>query len=300
MKLKRICASLLTALLLGSLAAPAAVAASAQNNYGLSEFVMVLIPGEDTEKSVQLRDDMSKALSEAIGIPVTTYRATDYTAAVEAMRTGHAQLALLGPFSYVSARERSGAEVMVVTATDGQTGYYSQIITRADSGIQTLADLKGKTFAFVDPESTSGNIIPSDTLIKAMPELNLTFDDLHTDGVFFKSAMFAGTHPSAIQAVIKGNVDAAGVSSSTLANQIKQGNVNEADIKIISQSALIPSSPIAIKKDLPQELKDKVLAFLLAYDNEEYFGGPNKRYVQVSDSDYDYLAELKETYGLTD
>lgn len=305
MKLKRIGAALLTAVLLGSLATPVAVAATAENNYGLKEFIMVLIPGEDTEKSVQLRDNMAQAMTEAIGIPVTTYRATDYTAAVEAMRTGHAQLAMLGPFSYVSARERSNAECLVLSGTkkeDGTwaTGYYSQIVVKADSGIETLADLAGKTFGFVDPESTSGNIVPSDCIIKGLPELNLTFDDLHTDGTFFKSAMFAGTHPSSLMAVVNGNVDASAVSSNTLENQIAQGNVKEGDIKVIYQSPIIPGSPIAISKDLPQELRDKVKAFLLGYDDDEYFGSPDKRYVEAKDADYDYLADLKETYGLTD
>ena len=61
--------------------------ATAENGYGLEEFVMVMIPGEDTEKSIQLRDTMAEEMSQAIGVPVTTYRATDYSAAVEAMRT---------------------------------------------------------------------------------------------------------------------------------------------------------------------------------------------------------------------
>ena len=97
-------------------------ASTQANKYGLDEFVMVLIPGEDTEKSVQLRDNMAAAMSEALGIKVTTYRATDYSAAVEAMRTGNAQLAYLGPFSYVTATERAGAECICISAekcTDG-------------------------------------------------------------------------------------------------------------------------------------------------------------------------------------
>ena len=299
MKSKRTICLLLTALLmLGAL--PFVHASAETTDYGIKEFIWVRIPGEDTEKSVQLRDDMAKAMTEAIGIPVTVYRATDYTAAVEAMRTGHAHMAGLGPFSYVSARERANAEPLVVTATDGKHGYYSLILVRSDSNIQSLEELKGKTFAFVDPESTSGNIIPTDLFIKSFPELNLTFDDLHTDGVFFRSAMYAGTHPSAIQAVIKGNVDAAAVTNGTLANQIEKGNVAEDELRVLVQSELIPASPIAIRKDLPQELKDKVLEFLLSYDNEEYFGGPGKRYMKAVDSDYDYLAELKETYGLSD
>jgi phosphonate transport system substrate-binding protein len=299
MKIRKLLVAFMCLALVYSMGAGAIPAAQA-DNYGLKEFIMVRIPGEDTEKSVQLRDNMAEAMSQAIGLPVTIYRATDYTAAVEAMRTGQAQLAGLGPFSYVSARERSGAEALVVTATNGKSGYYSVIITRKDSDIKSLADLKGRTFAFVDPESTSGNIVPSDMILTELADMNLTFDDLHTDGAFFKSAMYAGTHPSAIQAVVKGNVDAAGVSASTLANQVEKGNVNMDELTILIQSELIPASPIAIRKDLPQELKDKVLEFLLGYDNEEYFGGPGKRYVKTNDADYDYLAKLKEKYNLND
>ena len=279
--------------------------ATAENGYGLEEFVMVMIPGEDTEKSVQLRDTMAEKMSETIGVPVTTYRATDYSAAVEAMRTGNAQLAYLGPFSYVTARDRAGAECLVVQGEVGtKGGYQSYIVVQADSDIQSLEDLQGKTFAFVDPESTSGNVIPTDEILSAFPDLGLTFDDLHTDGKFFSSAMFAGSHQGSLQAVVQGNVDAAAVASSTYESQIEEGLVNEEDLRIIHESPDIPGSPIAIQKDLPQELKDKVKEFLLNYDDPEYFGDEEgkepKRFVEISDSDYDYLADLKETYNLSD
>ena len=154
MKCRRLAAILMAAAMtVGTLAGCSQGQAAGQedNPYGIDEFVMVLIPGEETEKSVQLRDNMAEEMSEAIGIPVTTYRATDYSAAVEAMRTGQAHLALLGPFSYVTARERAGAECLVVQATSGESGYQSYIVARSDSDIESLADLEGKTFAFVDP-----------------------------------------------------------------------------------------------------------------------------------------------------
>lgn len=279
--------------------------ATAENNYGLEEFVMVMIPGEDTEKSVQLQDNLEADMSEALGMPVTVYRATDYSAAIEAMRTGNAQLAEFGPFSYVTARDRAGAEALAVRGTeDGVSGYHSLIVVQPDSDIETLADLQGKTFAFVDPESTSGNVIPTDEILNAVPDLGLSFDDLHTDGKFFQSAMYAGTHPGSLQAVIQGNVDAAAVSSSTLENQIEEGIINADDVRIIHESPVIPSDPIAIQKDLPQELKDKVQEFLLNYDDPEFFGDeegqPKERFIEANDSDYDYLADLKEEYGLSD
>ena len=287
----------------------ASTAAASADDYGLKEFVMVMIPGEDTEKSVQLRDNMAEDMSKALGIPVTTYRATDYSAAVEAMRTGNAQLAEFGPFSYVTARERAGAEALAVRGTtDGVSGYQSYIVVKSDSGLHTLEDLQGKTFSFVDPESTSGNVVPCNELLNAFPDLGLTFDDLHTDGKFFKSAMFAGTHPGSMQAVIQGNVDAGAVASSTYENQIQAGNAKEDDLKILHESPTIPSDPIAIQKDLPQALKDKVKEFLLSYDDADYFsdaerieeGKEIQRFIEANDSDYDYLQELKEKFNLSD
>lgn len=275
-------------------------AKASNNKWGLEEFNFVLIPGEDTEKSVQLRDEMAQDLSKEIGVPVNIYRASDYNAAVEAMRTGSAQLALLGPFSYVTAVERSGAECVCVSATNGEKGYKSYFISRSDSGIKSLEDLEGKTFAFADAASTSGNVVPCNEILNAFPEKGLTFDDLHADGKYFKSSTYSGSHANSLQAVVQGNVDAAAVSSNTYDNQIEKGNVQEGELTVFYESPTIPGSPIAIKDDLPQELKDKVKEFLLNYDDEEYFGGPNIRYVEVEDSEYDYIRELQKKYNLSD
>lgn len=279
---------------------------SAANNYGLEELIMVRIPGEDSEKNVQLQDNLAKDMSEALGIPCTVYRATDYSAAVEAMRTGNAQLAELGPFSYVTARERAGAQALVVRGNreTGIGGYTSRFVVKSDSDIETLEDLQGRTFAFADPESTSGNIIPSDIILTEMPQLGLTFDDLHTDGKFFKSAMYSGSHISSVQAVVQGNVDAAAVSSVTMDNQIDAGIIKEDDLKIIHESPIIPMNPVAVQKDLPQELKDKVKEFLLSYDDPEFFGDEEgkeqERFIPADESHYDYLQDLKEKYNLSD
>lgn len=275
---------------------------TAAEKWGIESFNYVLIPGEDSEKSVQLRDEMCQALSEALGgIPVTSYRATDYNAAVEAMRTGTAQMAYLGPFAYVTAVERSGAECMTVTPqASGGIGYQSYIITRPDSGIESLADLEGKTFGFVDPSSTSGNMVPCNDIMTELG-LDLSFDEMHLDGKFFSSVTYVGSHQSSLQGVIQGNVDAAAVSSNTYMNQIEAGNISESDVKIIHESAVIPGSTMCIQGDLPEELKAIVKDFLLNYEalNEET-GEMEKKYIEVQDSDYDYVRELQEKFDLTD
>lgn len=272
---------------------------TAAEKWGIDEFTYVMIPGEDTEKAVQLRDNMCQDLSEAIGIPVNVYRASDYNAAVEAMRTGSAQMAYLGPFSYVTAVDRAGAECICVSGTEGKIGYKSYIITQPDSDIETLADLEGRTFGFVDPSSTSGNVVPCNDLLTNL-NLSWSFDEMHLDGNFFSSVTYVGNHQNALQAVIQGNVDAAAVASSTYENQLEKGLIEEDSVKIIHESAYIPGSPICIQKDLPEELKQIVEEFLLSYDDEEFFGGPNKGYVAVEDSDYDIIRELQEKFGLTD
>lgn len=272
---------------------------TSKEKWGIEEFTYVMIPGEDDEKAVQLRNDMCQDLSDAIGLPVKVYQASDYNAAVEALRTGSAQMALLGPFSYVTAVDRADAECICVAGTNGEIGYQSYIITQADSDINALEDLEGRSFGFVDPSSTSGNVVPCNDLLTKL-NLNYSFDEIHIDGNFFSAVTYTGNHQNSLQAVVQGNVDAAAVSSTTYANQIEKGNVEEKSIKIIHESAVIPGSPVCVREDLPEELKQIVEEFLLAYDDEEYFGGANKRYIAVEDSDYDVIRELQQKFGLTD
>lgn len=274
----------------------------ADNKWGVEELNYVMIPGEDSEKLVQLYDDMEEKMSEALGIPVNIYRANDYNAAVEALRTGNAQMAALGPFSYVTAAERADAECLCVLASNGEKGYKSYFITQPDSDIESLEDLEGKTFAFADPASTSGNVVPCNEILTMLND-SLTFDELHAEGKFFKSATYSGSHINSIQAVVQGNVDAAAVASSTYGNMIAEGLIKEDDLKIFYESPEIPGSPIAVRKDMPQELKDKILEFFLNYQDEELFslyGDSNTKYMKVEDSEYGYIRELQDKFGLTD
>ena len=268
----------------------------------IEELVVCYLPNEASDEYAEERSQMQSDLSEALGIKVSEVNASDYNAVVEAMRTGKADIAFYGPVSYVQAAERANAEVLVVPAKEGKkenAGYTSQIIVRADSDIQTLEDLRGKSFAFVDPSSTSGNYVPTLELMNAID--GLTNDDLHTNGGFFESVIYSGKHQNGLQSVLNGDVDAAPISSDTLRQEIAAGRANEADLRIIHESAVIPASPFAIRGDLPDDLKEAVKEFLLNYDNEQYFinmlgaeEGDGTKFVEASDSDYDYVRELME------
>jgi phosphonate transport system substrate-binding protein len=265
-----------------------------------AELVMCYLPNEATEEFAEYRSGIQGDLSAALGIKVTEINAADYNAVVEAMRTKHADIASFGPVTYVQAVERAGVEAMVVVAPFGdksQAGYTSKIIVKAGSAIKTLQDLRGKTFAFVDPSSTSGNYVPTLELMNTFP--GMTNEDFHTNGKFFSSVTFSGRHQNGIQAVLNGDVDAAPVASDILEGELAAGRVKESDFVVIHQSPMIPNAPISIRKDLPADLKAKVKQFFLDYKNSDYFqfmlGWPPERkpeFVEANDKDLDYVRDL--------
>lgn len=279
----------------------AAAKGSSDNNSRVTrELVICYLPNEASEELAEYRGLLQNAMSKEVGIKVTEVNIADYNAAVEAMRTKYADIVYFGPVSYVQAVERSGAEALVTPAIFGdknRAGYTSKIIVKAGSPIKSLSDLKGKTFAFVDPASTSGNYVPTLEFMNAFP--GLTNEDLHTNGKFFSSVTFSGKHQNGLQAVIAGDIDAAPVASDILAAEIAAGRVKESDFVLIHESPRIPSSPMAIRRDIPADIKEKVKQFFLSYRDPAYFqymlglSAENRpAFVEALDRDYDYVRDL--------
>lgn len=130
---------------------------------------------------------------------VKTFIATDYTALIEALRSGQVDFAWLPPFSYVKAEEVAGARVLLKSVRKGKAHFYSAIISRADRPYKTIEDLKGKSMAWVDPSSSSGHIFPKASLIL---KKNIDPDQ------FFGRQVFAGSHDALVLSVVNGTVDA--------------------------------------------------------------------------------------------
>ena len=266
-------------------------------------FVIAYAPNESTDESADAREGLAKDLEKELGVKVEEIQASDYNAIVEALRTGKADAAYIGSLAIAYANDRAGVIPVAMKAPDGDKSkavYHSLLITSSkNDDINSIEDIKGKSIAFVDPESTSGNLFPSYDIIKAFPDENLTSDDLHTNGKFFSATSYSGKHQAGLQAVIKGDVDVVPISDQILESEFENGNANKDDVKIIHTSDDIPAEGFVVSKDVDKNLRDKFQKFLINYDNEDYFDKvikvPNARFVEASIDDYQIVIDLKKT-----
>jgi len=255
---------------------------------------MGLIPADDAEQMLRDYEPVGKYLADKLGIPVKIKVTSDYTAAIEAMRSKHIDLAWFGPFSYIIAKNVAGAESIVngVRRSDGKSDYRSIIVTNAKSGINSLEDLKGKKFAFVDPASTSGNLIPRKILI----------DNGIDPDKDFEMSYYAGTHNAVEYSIANGKVDAGADSDNSYDRMVAAGEIDPKVNIIIYKSEAIPGSPIAVRGDLPAELKNRIQDALITMDqqtiNKVNGWGDIAKYQKVSDSDYDIIRETAKTLGM--
>lgn len=165
------------------------------------EIVLGFSPAENVQGLQTSASELARALSDRIHLPVRAYVALDYTALVEAMRSGQVHFGWLTPSPLVLAEQLFDAQILLTQVRRGSPTYHSAIVVRNDSPVRHVEDLRGKTIAWVDPQSTSGYVIPRYLLIER------GIDPQH----FFRQQIFAGGHDSAVLAVHRGQVDAAAV-----------------------------------------------------------------------------------------
>jgi phosphonate transport system substrate-binding protein len=249
-----------------------------------------LIPSEDPRMVVTEAQAMVERLQQTLKMEVKPFVATDYNGVIEAMRAKKLDVAFYGPFSYVLAVQVADAEAFaIVPLAKGGGTYRSQIIARRDHGIASLADLKGKTFAFVDPASTSGYLFPKAGLLKAGYD-----PDAH-----FGRVIFSGGHDAGAIAVQNGKVDAAAIADGLLDTAIARGVVRKDDIAIVWTSEPIPGAPFAVRRDLPPEFKKRIIAaFAEMRDIPWGKHGTIARFEPTTDAAYDVVRDTAKLLKL--
>lgn len=188
-----------------------------------------------------------------------------FVAVVEAFGTKRADVAAINTFGYVLAHDKYQAEARLTVLRHGSSTYQSQFIAKADSGIKTLEDLAGKKIAFVDAASTSGYLLPLKTLKDKKIEP--------------KETMFAQKHDNVVSMVYQGQVDAGatfysppskddkGVEQMEDARRLVKTQYPDVEKKvvIISLSEPIPNDPIVFRKEMPEEMKTKIIQAMMTF-----------------------------------
>ena len=270
---------LLAAVALMSLAtAPASFAAEP------APLRLVFIAYQNPDRLLESVEPVIEYLRGALGRPVEYFAATDYAAVVESLKNGTADAGFMGPLQYIIAHDQAGAYPILGELYDGAPNYVSRIFVRKDSGIESLADLEGRTIAFVDPLSSSGYMFPLEIFRDA--ELVSDRDDADR---FFRKIYFAGGDEQAIRAVLNRFVESAGIgqySYSLLRPEEKD------QIKVLADSRPIPSHGVFVRRGVDPEAAAALQSALLALNE-----GPNRELLQYLYSVDGYVAATHETYA---
>jgi phosphonate transport system substrate-binding protein len=284
--------------LLIALAATTALTGTAMAQDAITEFNIGILGGENAQDRMTSNECFRAKMEEALGVPVKLFTPADYDGVIQGLLGGSLDYAWLGASAYakIYLTDPEAVEVKLTKMnTNDTTGYYSIGFARKDSGITNMDEAKGKVFAFADPNSASGYLIPG-------AELTAKYGKLEE---YFSEVKMSGGHEQTIVGVSNGDF-AAGVSwadgvgnwedgynSGAFRKAADAGLVDMSDIVEIWRSAVIPEGPMVVRKALPQDVKDKVTALtadLWETDKECAYAvaaGEAKDFVPVEHSMYE-------------
>jgi phosphonate transport system substrate-binding protein len=257
-----------------------------------------LIPAQDMMTLQESGKILKKYLEKELNMHVAVELPTSYIAVIEAFGSKRADAAILNTFGYILANEKYGAVAKLKLVNRGRDEYYGQIIAHKD-GPKNIKELNNKKFAFVDPASTSGFLLPS-RLFKQ-------------EDIKIKEHVFSGRHDSVVMAVYQKKVDA-GATFYTPPDE--DGTPKDArwivrtqypdvfdKVRILKLTGPIPNDPLTIRKDIPEELKTKIVQAFQKYIKTE----EGKKvlmdmyhitdFKDASDKDYDVIRNYLKDLG---
>jgi phosphonate transport system substrate-binding protein len=259
--------------------------------------VWSFVPSGEMERVASGAQSVADLLHDKTGLYFATNVATEYAGVIEALSSDppEAQMASLATFAYVLAADRGVAEAALVSVRFGSPTYNGQIIVRADSGISSVSQLKGKTFGRPDPLSTSGWIIPMLTMRAAGVDPD---NDL-------REIVDAGSHDSVVAAVYNGDIDA-GASYVDARSRIEDDypDVME-EVVVIEVTADIPNDGVQFSPSVPQEMRDAIVSALLEIAETEEGKDALKTAYQWSgleehdDTFYDHFRQVLQASGMS-
>lgn len=250
-----------------------------------------MIPSTDPAKIVRESAPLVEYLERETGRKIELTVPTNYAAVVEAISNDQVDVAYLGGFTYVQAAKRAGVEPLVQRERD--RNFHSVFITQPDSGINTLADLKGRTFAFGDVNSTSGHLMPEYFMRRAS-----------VDAEVIAKAIYTGGHDATALAVANGKVDAGALDETVFEKMTKEGKLDASKVKVFHTTPPYFDYVWAARKGLDDDTAAK---FSEAFIKLSAGDPAQKRlldalgadkYVRANDADYEKLRLSAREAGL--
>jgi phosphonate transport system substrate-binding protein len=257
------------------------------------EITFALLSTENAAEITRRWSPILAQLEKDLGIKVKAVNATDYRGTIEALKFKKAEIGHLGPKSYVEASTNNYANVEPIAQlqlANGSLGYRSCLIVHADSDMFSPEDIAGKTFAFNDPNSTSGYLVPSAFF---MTEMNVD------PKKFFSKVTFSGSHEASILAVANKKAEVASTNLPDLQQLTRENKVPRNALRVIWVSKLIPNDPIVVRKDMPASLRAAITESLTTMKarNPEAFkeiGAWVGNFVPADDAKYQVIRDLND------
>ena len=248
---------------------------------------MAVVPSVEQQKLAASGERLGRLLQKETGYTFRVSVPTSYAAVVESMGAKQVDVGWLSPFPYVLAHRKYDVQVILKSVRGGSASYNGLIIARTDSSIDSIDDLRGKRFAYVDAISTSGCIYPKIMLIKKG----------YDPDRFFGRTVLAGSHDAVVAAVYKGQVDAGAIYGGPVSDARERMLRAIPDIlkktKVVARTEPIPNDTVSVRDGLPPEALKRIRNGLLAISKSEegrktvlsLYGIDSL--IEAKDSDYD-------------
>ncbi len=219
-------------------------------------FRVTTIPEEAATEQVRKFTPLANYLERKLGVKVEFTPVSDYPAAVESLVNKKVDLVWFGGFTFVQANIRSGGKIVPLAQREEDTRFQSVFIAKTNSGIKTLADMKGKQVSFGSQSSTSGHLMPRSFLLQAgiAPE---------TD---FKRIAYSGAHDATIASVVSGKVDAAALDITVWKKFVTENKVDTKAVDAFFTTAPYFNYNWSVHADMPADMRTKVQRALLDID----------------------------------
>ena len=240
------------------------------------------IPEEAATEQMRKFGPLTKYLERTVGTKVDFVPVNDYPAAVEALVNKQVELVWFGGFTYVQAQIRSGGKIVPIAQREEDTKFRSVFITQTNSGIKSLADLKGKQVSFGSQSSTSGHLMPRSFLLEAGidPEKD------------FKRVAYSGAHDATIASVVSGRVDAAALDITVWRKFVAENKVDTSKVDVFYTTPPYFNYNWSVHADMPAAQREKITAALLDLN----INNPEGKEILTLNRDTKYIPTKPENY----